>query len=70
MEKSDLSLFGIESIERMEKNILIMAISESVTEKTPNEILLDESVRLSKKFGSDNSYKFVNASLEQILNSE
>ena len=29
MEKSDLSLFGIESIERMEKNILIMAISES-----------------------------------------
>lgn len=70
MEKSDLSLFGIESIERMEKNILIMAISESATEKTPNEILLDESVRLSKKFGSDNSYKFVNASLEQILNSE
>ena len=40
MEKSDLSLFGIESIERMEKNILIMAISESATEQTPMKYCL------------------------------
>jgi len=54
----------------MEKKKINMAISESATKQTLNEILLDEYEKKKKKFGSDNSYKFVNASLEQILNSE
>jgi N utilization substance protein B len=33
------------------------------------EVLIDEGVRLSKKFCSQNSYKFINATLEKILKS-
>ena len=52
----------------MEENLIVLAISEQETESTPKSILIDESVRLAKKFGTDNSYKFVNATLEKILN--
>jgi N utilization substance protein B len=30
-------------------------------------VALDESVRLSKKFSSPSSYKFINASLDKFL---
>ena len=43
----------------MEQNILLIALAEAEIEKTPKNILLDESVRLAKKFGGVNSYKFV-----------
>tara|TARA_Y100001935_G_scaffold247192_1_gene242785 strand:+ start:536 stop:952 length:417 start_codon:yes stop_codon:yes gene_type:complete len=67
-EKSELDLFGIKKIDLMEENLMVLAISEQETESTPKSILIDESVRLAKKFGTENSYKFVNATLEKILN--
>ncbi|MBH36932.1 MAG: hypothetical protein CMD89_03315 [Gammaproteobacteria bacterium] len=66
---AEFELFGIKTIEKMEQNILLIALAEAEIEKTPKNILLDESVRLAKKFGAENSYKFVNASLEKILES-
>ena len=45
----------------MEENLMVLAISEQETESTPKSIIIDESVRLAKKFGTENSYKFVNA---------
>ena len=53
----------------MEENILLIILAESKLDKTPREILIDEGVRLSKKFCSENSYKFINATLEKILES-
>jgi|TARA_B100000513_G_scaffold168083_1_gene84004 N utilization substance protein B len=67
-EKSELDLFGIKKIDLMEENLMVLAISEQETESTPKSIIIDESVRLAKKFGTENSYKFVNATLEKILN--
>ena len=64
-----LELFGIKSIEIMEENILLLSLAESELENTHKNILIDEAVRLSKKFGADNSYKFINATLEKILES-
>ena len=61
-------MFGIKKIDLMEENLMVLAISEQETESTPKSILIDESVRLAKKFGAENSYKFVNATLEKILN--
>ena len=69
LESAELEVFGIKSIETMEENILLIIMAENALDQTPREILIDEGVRLSKKFGADNSYKFVNATLEKILES-
>ena len=69
LESSELEVFGIKSIETMEENILLIIMAENALDQTPREILIDEGVRLSKKFCSENSYKFINATLEKILES-
>ena len=69
LESAELEVFGIKSIEIMEENILLVIMAESALDETPREILIDEGVRLSKKFCSENSYKFINATLEKILGS-
>lgn len=68
-KSAELELFGIKNIETMEENILLISLAESGLEKIHKNILIDEGVRLSKKFGADNSYKFINATLEKILES-
>ena len=69
LESAEFEVFGIKSIETMEENILLIIMAESALDETPREILIDEGVRLSKKFCSENSYKFINATLEKILES-
>ena len=69
LESAELEVFGIKSIEIMEENILLIIMAENALDKTPRKILIDEGVRLSKKFCSENSYKFINATLEKILES-
>jgi len=69
LESAELEVFGITSIETMEENILFIIMAENALDETPREILIDEGVRLSKKFCSENSYKFINATLEKILGS-
>ena len=69
LESAELEVFGIKSIETMEENILFIIMAENALDQTPREILIDEGVRLSKKFCSENSYKFINVTLEKILES-
>ena len=69
LESAKLEVFAIKSIEVMEENILLIIIAENTLDETPREILIDEGVRLGKKFCSKNSYKFINATLEKILES-
>ena len=69
LESAELEVFGIKSIEIMEENILLIIMAENTLDEIPREILIDEGVRLSKKFCSENSYKFINATLEKILES-
>ena len=69
LESAELEVFGIKSIETMEENILLIIMAENALDETPREVLIDEGVRLSKKFCSENSYKFINATLEKILES-
>ena len=69
LESAELEVFGIKSIEIMEENILLIIMAENTLDETPREILIDEGVRLSKKFCSENSYKLINATIEKILES-
>ena len=55
------------SIELIDKSILIFAINEMFYGTLDKPIIIDESIRLAKKFSSPDSYKLLNATLDKIL---
>ena len=55
------------SIEIIDKSVLYFAINEMINGDLDKPIVIDESLRLSKKFSSPESYKFINASLDKFL---
>ena len=55
------------SIEIIDKSVLYFAINEMINGDLYKPIVIDESLRLSKKFSSPESYKFINASLDKYL---
>ena len=55
------------SIQLVDKSILYFAINEMLFGKLDKPVTIDESLRLSKKFSSPESYKFINASLDKFL---
>ena len=52
------------SIELIDKSILIFAINEMFYGTLDKPVIIDESIRLAKKFSSPDSYKFLNATLD------
>jgi len=57
------------SIEIIDKSVLYFAINEMINGDLDKPVVIDESLRLSKKFSSPESYKFINASLDKYLKS-
>ena len=57
------------SIELIDKSILCFAINEMLFGKLDKPVVIDEALRLSKKFSSPDSYKFINVSLDKFLKS-
>ena len=55
------------SIELIDKSILFFAVNEMLFGNLDKPIVIDESLRLSKKFSSPDSYKFINVSLDKFL---
>ena len=55
------------SIEIIDKSVLYFAINEMINGDLDKPVVIDESLRLSKKFSSPESYKFINASLDKYL---
>ena len=54
-------------MELIDKSILIFAINEMFYGTLDKPIIIDESIRLAKKFSSPDAYKFLNAKLDKIL---
>ena len=52
------------NIELIDKSILYFAINEMLFGELDKPVAIDESLRLSKKFSSPDSYKFINAGLD------
>ena len=52
------------SMELIDKSILFFAINEMLFGELDKPVVIDESLRLSKKFSSPDSYKFINVSLD------
>ena len=53
-------------IELIDKAILCLGIIEINNEMAPRAVVIDECIRLAKKFSNSESYKFINASLDKI----
>ena len=72
-EKIDLNIqnfapaWPIEQIPVVDRNILRLAIFEVLLDnKVPVKVAINEAVELAKRFGSDNSPKFVNGVLGSV----
>ena len=55
------------NIELIDKSILYFAVNEMLFGELEKLIVIDESLRLSKKYSNPESYKFINASLDKYL---
>jgi len=65
--QSSAPVWPIEQIPVIDRNILRLAIFEILLDnKAPVKVSINEAVELAKKFGSDNSSKFVNGVLGSI----
>lgn len=56
----------IEKIAKIDKNILIIGISEMLHSEVPALVAINEAVELAKEYGDDNSSRFVNGVLSNI----
>ena len=56
-----------ESLEIIDEAILWLGIIEIRSNELDHPIVIDECIRLAKKFSNPNSYKFVNAKLDELL---
>ena len=56
-----------ESLEIIDEAILWLGIIEIRANELDHPIVIDECIRLAKKFSNPNSYKFVNAKLDELL---
>ena len=55
------------NIELIDRSILYFAINEMLHGELDKLIIIDESIRLSKKFSNPEAYKFINAALDKFL---
>ncbi|UTC61421.1 transcription antitermination factor NusB [Treponema sp. OMZ 787] len=67
--QSNLDNWVIERLNSVDKAILRLSVYSLLYQKdTPPPIVIDEAINLAKDFGTDDSYKFVNAVLDSIKN--
>ena len=60
----------LERMPTIDRNILRLAIYEMLHEaNVPEVVILDEAIELAKKFGSENSGRFINGLLDGVLQS-
>lgn len=59
-----------EYLDQIERAVLRMATAELLNHaETPYKVIVNEAVNLTKKFGADKAYKFVNGVLDKVGNS-
>lgn len=53
----------------IDRNVLRLATAELIDKKAPPKVILNEAIELAKKFGTNDSGKFVNGVLDRIVRS-
>jgi transcription antitermination protein NusB len=63
--------WDVKRINAIDRNILRMAVAELMfCPEVPFKVVIDEAVEIAKRFGTDDSGKFVNGILDSIYNKE
>ena len=58
------------NMDLMDKSIIYFALNEMIYGSLDKPIVIDEALRLSKKFSNPDSFKFINANLDKFLKSK
>ena len=67
--QENLDNWVMDRLNSVDKAILRLSVYSLLYQKdTPPPIVIDEAINLAKDFGTDDSYKFVNAVLDSIKN--
>ena len=59
-----------ENLEKIDEAIIWLGIIEIRANELDHPIVIDECIRLAKKFSNPNSYKFINAKLDEWLKTQ
>lgn len=58
---------ALSDLDPIERNVLRLAIYELLNNNLDKPIVINESIRLTKKYGTAQGYKYVNALLDKII---
>lgn len=64
IDKTD---FDISKIDLIDKAILYVAFEEIIFGELDHPVIIDEAIRLSKKFSNPDSFKFLNAIIDKYI---
>ena len=68
MIESKLKNFTLSRLLKVDYSILLMSIYElKYYGKTPEKVVVNEAVRLAKKYSDEKSYSFINGVLREVL---
>lgn len=67
---ADFSNIPFERIGGIELSILYLALYEVSKSNLDKPIIINEAIKLAKKFGQNSSHKFINAILDKVIKSE
>ena len=67
---TDFSNIPFERIGGIELSILYLALYEVSKSNLDKPIIINEAIKLAKKFGQNSSHKFINAILDKVIKSE
>lgn len=67
LEKRLLKNWTIDRVDFIDKSIIYASISEYKACNVNKEIVIDQAIITAKKYGIENSYKFVNYILDKVL---
>ena len=60
--------YELERIYKVDLAILVLAVYElKFSNSTPNSVVINEAVELSKKYSTDKSYSFINGVLAKVV---
>ena len=67
-KRRDREVWRIERMAVVDRNIMRASIYEFLHEsETPKLVIIDEAIEIAKRYGNENSSKFVNGILDGIL---
>lgn len=65
--KPHLKQWTLERLTKIDRVLLRLAVYELIYTDVPDKVAVNEAVNLSKEYGDDDSYKFINGVLSEVI---